>query len=140
MKIKEIQKNKLKNEVKKLRNKRLITITAMSEGENYIVLYQFDDKDIFMLKLKFLKKDHHVDSIIDTFPGADIMERELHDLFGIEFKGNPNMDHHLFLSEDLRGRPDVHDVVLRHVRFREVLEKTEHLDIPRGDPHRGYLA
>lgn len=105
MKIKKIQKSSLKSEVRKLRDKRLITITAMSEGKDYIVFYQFDGKDLFMLELKFPKKDHHVDSIVDIFPGADIMERELHDLFGIEFKGNPNMDHKLFLSDDWKGHP-----------------------------------
>lgn len=109
MEIKKVQKNKLKNEVKKLRKKRLITITAMSKGKDYIVMYQFDDKNLFILELKFPKKENHIDSITDIFPGADIMERELHDLFGIEFKGNPNMDHHLFLSEDWKKSPPRRD-------------------------------
>lgn len=110
MQIRNIQKSSLKKEVKKLRNKRLITLTAMSEGEYYIVLYQFDGKDkLLTLGLNFPKKENQVDSIIDIFPGADIMEQELHDLFGIEFKGNPNMDHHLFLAEDWKEGPPRRD-------------------------------
>jgi len=105
MKVKKIQKSKLKEEVKKLRSKRLIALTAMVEGNEYVVLYQFDDKDIFMLELRFPKKENHVSSITDIFPGADIMERELHDLFGIEFEGNPNMDHKLFLDDDWKKGP-----------------------------------
>ncbi|MBL7100503.1 MAG: NADH-quinone oxidoreductase subunit C [Nanoarchaeota archaeon] len=109
MKVRKIQKNRLKSEVKNLRNKRLITITAMSEGKEYVVLYQFDDKELFILELRFPKKENHVDSIIDIFPGANIMEQELHDLFGIEFKGNPNMDHKLFLAEDWEEGPPRRD-------------------------------
>ena len=105
MKISKTEKSRLKDEIKRLRDKRLIAITAMSEGTDYIVLYQFDDKDLFMLELRFPKKDRHVDSIADIFPGADIMERELHDLFGIEFIGNPNMEHKLFLAEDWKRGP-----------------------------------
>lgn len=106
MKVKKVTKNSLKSEVKKLRNKRLIALTAMVEGEEYIVLYQFDEPNsLFMLELRFPKKEHHVDSIADIFPGADIMERELHDLFGIEFDGNSNMEHKLFLAEDWKKGP-----------------------------------
>jgi len=109
MKVKKVQKNRLKSEIKKLRNKRLIAVTAMSEGKDFVVLYQFDEKDLFMLEIRFPKKDNHLDSITDVFPGADIMERELHDLFGIEFDGNPNMDHKLFLADDWEEGPPRRD-------------------------------
>ena len=109
MKKRKITKSSLKKEVAKLRNKRLITVTAMVEGKEYIVLYQFDGKEIFMLELRFPKKKNHVDSIVDIFPGADLMERELHDLFGIEFDGNPNMEHKLFLAEDWEEGPPRRD-------------------------------
>lgn len=105
MKVKKVTKNKLKEEVGKLRNKRLIALTAMIERDEYVVLYQFDDEDLFMLELRFPKKENHVDSVTEFFPGADIMERELHDLFGIEFDGNPNMEHKLFLADDWKAGP-----------------------------------
>lgn len=109
MKTRKITKSSLKEEVAKLRSKRLIALTAMVERNEYVVLYQFDDKDLFMLELRFPKKEHHVDSIVDIFPGADIMERELHDLFGIEFDGNPNMEHKLFLADDWKAGPPRRD-------------------------------
>jgi len=105
-----VQKNSLLREIKKLRSKRLITITAKVEGEEYILLYQFDDvKDIFNLELRFPKSENKVDSIYKIFPGADIMEREVHDLYGVEFEGNPNMEHKLFLPEDWEGDPPRRD-------------------------------
>lgn len=109
MKVRNIVKSSLKEEVEKLRNKRLIALTAMVEGEEYVVLYQFDDKDLFVLELRFPKKENHVDSITDIFPGADIMEREIHDLFGIEFEGNINMVHKLFLADDWEAGPPRRD-------------------------------
>lgn len=111
MKIRTIQKSQLKREVEKLKNKRLITLTAMVYGLNYHLLYQFDEKGtIFILKMIFPKSKNHVESIINIFPSANIMERELHDLFGIEFDGNPNMDHKLFLADDWKEKPPRRDV------------------------------
>ncbi|MBS7618904.1 NADH-quinone oxidoreductase subunit C, partial [Candidatus Bathyarchaeota archaeon] len=40
-----------------------------------------------------------VDSIVDVMPGASFHEREVHDLLGVEFKGNPNLNR-ILLSED----------------------------------------
>jgi len=107
MKVRKIIKGNLLNEVEKLRkNKRLIAVTATVEGNDYNLFYQFDDKNgIYILKIIFSKKENHIASIINIFPSANIMERELHDLFGIEFDGNPNMSHKLFLAEDWEDKP-----------------------------------
>ncbi len=101
MQIAKIKKSALKKEVQKLRTKRLITISATVEGKDFVLFYQFNDpKDVIMLALKFPKKENQVDSIIQIFPGANIMEREIHDLFGIDFEGNPNMNKRLFLADE----------------------------------------
>nr|WP_232203820.1 NADH-quinone oxidoreductase subunit C [Caldivirga maquilingensis] len=41
-----------------------------------------------------------VPSIIDIYPGADYQERELHDLFGVWFDGNPWMGNNFLLDPD----------------------------------------
>ena len=41
-----------------------------------------------------------VPSIIDIYPGADYQERELHDLFGVWFDGNPWMGRNFILDPD----------------------------------------
>ena len=110
MKIRKISKKLLLNQAKSLRSKRLITISATIEGEECNLFYQFHQNDqLFMLKLTFPKEEHHVPSIIKIFPNANIYEREIHDLFGIEFEGNPNLDHHLFLSDKWDAGPPRRD-------------------------------
>jgi NADH-quinone oxidoreductase subunit B len=41
-----------------------------------------------------------VPSIIDLYPGADYQERELYDLFGVWFEGNPWMGSNFLLDPD----------------------------------------
>ncbi|MBU4502026.1 MAG: NADH-quinone oxidoreductase subunit C [Nanoarchaeota archaeon] len=110
MKLKKITKKQLRNEAKKLRSRRLITISAQVIGNENHLFYHFDDnKEVISLELVFPKSENHVDSIIKIFPNANIFERELHDLFGIEFDGNPNMDHHLFLADEWKEGPPRRD-------------------------------
>lgn len=43
------------------------------------------------IKSFFPKKDPKIDSATPVFPGANWMERETYDFFGIQFKGHPNL-------------------------------------------------
>jgi NADH-quinone oxidoreductase subunit C len=43
-----------------------------------------------------------IDSICDLFPGLDWHEREIHEMFGVFFKGHPNMNL-LILPDELEG-------------------------------------
>ena len=100
MEIKNINRKNLKNEIEKLKNKRLITITAIENTNSFTLIYHFHDKgkEIISLKLE-INKDEEPDSIVSWFPSANIYEREIHDLFGIHFKDNPFLDHNLFLDD-----------------------------------------
>jgi NADH-quinone oxidoreductase subunit C len=50
------------------------------------------------------KDDPVIDSITDLFGGAEWHERETHDMFGIDFAGNPNLTP-IYLPEGFIGHP-----------------------------------
>ena len=58
-----------------------------------------------------------VDSVVAIFPGADWNEREVHEMFGIGFAGNPNL-RSLYLPSGFEGHPLRKDYPLlsRHVK------------------------
>jgi len=45
-----------------------------------------------------------LDSIVDLFKGAELHENEIFDLFGIVFKGHPNL-RRMFMPDDWNGYP-----------------------------------
>jgi NADH-quinone oxidoreductase subunit C len=45
-----------------------------------------------------------LDSIVDLYAGAELHENEIFDLFGIVFKGHPNL-RRMFMPEDWNGFP-----------------------------------
>jgi len=60
----------------------------------------------FRLKARCASRDPSIESLSDIYSGANWFEREAYDLFGIEFKGHPNMKrilcHHEFEGHPLR--------------------------------------
>lgn len=49
-----------------------------------------------------------IDSVVDLFPTADFQEREVHDFFGILFRGHPDL-RRILLPEDYQGWPQRRD-------------------------------
>jgi len=45
-----------------------------------------------------------VKSLVSLWPSANASEREVHDLFGVEFQGHPNLSR-MLLPEDWKGHP-----------------------------------
>ncbi len=65
-----------------------------SEGREFAVVYQLHSwKNNIRLRLKgYLPKDNlHIHSITDLFAGANWMERETYDFFGIIFDNHPDL-------------------------------------------------
>jgi NADH-quinone oxidoreductase subunit C len=62
--------------------------------------------------------DDAVPSIVEVFPGANWYERELFDLFGINFEGHPNMTR-MMMPDDWEGHPLRRDYPIggEHVDF-----------------------
>ncbi|WP_128378720.1 NADH-quinone oxidoreductase subunit C [Streptomyces cavernae] len=66
---------------------RLVTITAVPEaGDALRIIYHWD-ADGELLNLSTTVMSGHVPTISDIVPGADWVEREIHDYYGLEFDG-----------------------------------------------------
>ena len=64
-------------------------------------LHNFYKNHRIRLKIFFSTQDSYVDSIIDLYSGANWMERETFDFFGIHFKGHPNLTRILNMEDML---------------------------------------
>jgi NADH-quinone oxidoreductase subunit C len=54
-------------------------------------LYSIENRLQLRLRVEVPEDDPDVDSIVDLFPCANFLEREVYDLLGIRFKGHPNL-------------------------------------------------
>jgi len=69
--------------------------TAIDRADGTEILYHFEfDKANVIVSLRVFtpeRKNPQFDSITPIFPGAEWIEREMHELFGIDFKGHPGL-------------------------------------------------
>ena len=94
-----------RKEIEKLKDFRLITVSALDSRGCYHLLYHFDIGVIKTIKVLIPEKKPIIPSIMDILPSAEFYEREIHDFFGIEFKGNPKLHEKMFLPDDWNDRP-----------------------------------
>ena len=88
----------------------LVDLCGVDMGEDesprfYVVyhLRNMDTKDQLRVKVG-LSDGASVPSCCELWKGADWMEREVYDMFGIRFDGHPNLTR-LYLPEDFPGHP-----------------------------------
>lgn len=72
-----------------------------------VVYHLFSSKDFSRVRIKVaISEGETIDSIVGFWKGADWFEREAYDMFGIVFKGHPNLrrilTHHEFVGHPLR--------------------------------------
>lgn len=67
-------------------------------------LYSIEKRLQLRLRVEVPEDDPEVDSIVDLFPCANFLEREVYDLLGIRFKGHPNLKR-ILLPENWVGYP-----------------------------------
>ena len=75
------------------------------------VLYEMLDMhevDRISVKVRVPVDAPRVPTIVDLFPGADWDEREVYDMFGIEFEGHPDL-RRILMPEDFEGHPQRRD-------------------------------
>lgn len=64
-------------------------------------LHNFYKNHRIRLKIFFSTQESYVDSLVDLYSGANWMERETFDFFGIHFKGHPNLTRILNMEDML---------------------------------------
>jgi NADH-quinone oxidoreductase subunit C len=74
-------------------------------------------RDRVRLRVNLNGKDPVVDSLVPVWPGANWLEREIFDLFGIRFNGHPDL-RRILLPDDWEGYPLRRDYPV--VGFRDV--------------------
>ncbi len=67
-------------------------------------LYSIKHKHRIMLKALIKEKDPNVDSVVPIWVGADWLERETCDMYGIVFNGHPDL-RRILMPEDWEGYP-----------------------------------
>ncbi len=82
---------------------RFVIATVIDSDHYYEILYHFShDETGTVLTVKSLIRDREkpsVESISPVIPGAQWIEREMHDLMGVEFRNHPDM-RRLILADD----------------------------------------
>lgn len=79
-----------------------------------------------------------IDTIVAIYPGADWNEREVHEMFGIGFEGNPNL-RPIYLPTGFEGHPLRKDYPLlaRHVKPWPGIVDVEPMPDEGGDEEEG---
>ena len=82
---------------------RFVIATGIDSDDCFEIIYHYSyDETGCVVNLKTFIRDHEnpqVESIAPFLPAAEWIEREMHDLLGIEFKNHPDM-RRLILADD----------------------------------------
>ena len=85
-------------------------------------------RDRLRLQVRLSSDDPVVDSLVPVWPGANWLEREIFDLFGIRFNGHPDL-RRILMPDDWEGHPlrkdfpvegyrDIPSIATRYTRNR----------------------
>jgi NADH:ubiquinone oxidoreductase subunit C len=85
------------------------------------VLYSTKHKQGLIIKSNISRVDARIDSVVDLWEGFDFQEREVLDLFGIQFTGHPNPTR-IMMWEGFPGYPLRKDYVHVTDRYDSGLE------------------
>ena len=77
----------------------LEAITGLDAGDHFEVIAHVGRDVSVAVKAVVPKDDPRIDSIVDVFKGAEIYEREVWEMLGVTFEGNPQL-RRVFLPED----------------------------------------
>jgi NADH-quinone oxidoreductase subunit C len=71
-------------------------------------LLDMDRVDRISVKARLHTSEPRIDSVVELFPGAEFPEREVYDMFGVEFDGHPDL-RRILMPEDYEGFPQRRD-------------------------------
>jgi len=94
-------------DVKALGFDRFGFVTAVDFGDDFELVYRLQAPAFgvgLFLKTEVPRDEAVIESLTDLWPAADWQEREVFDLFGIEFRGHPDL-RRILLPEDWVGHP-----------------------------------
>ena len=97
------------------------------EFELVYVLFSFETHNRVVVKTR-VREWESIDSVTSVWPGADWLEREIYDMFGVRFEGHPNLKR-ILLPEDWAGFPLRKDY---DMRLQDVEWVRKHLGIESG--------
>lgn len=95
-------------------------------------LYSIKHRHRIRLKAGVPEEDTNIDSVTSVWIGADWHEREAYDMYGINFKGHPDL-RRILMPEDWEGHPQRKDYPLKgpsneYKGYRELKELHKHDD------------
>ena len=98
-----------------------LPVEIRSERFELVVnLLSHQKRERVRLRIQVPESDPTVPTLFDIFPGTEALEREVHDLFGINFDGHPDMTR-ILMPENWQGHPlrKDYDVGKIPVQFKE---------------------
>jgi NADH-quinone oxidoreductase subunit C len=98
-------------ELKEIGFDRFGMVTAVDYGDDLELVYRLQSSRFgvgLFLKTEVPKDEAVMETITDLWPGADWQEREVYDMFGIEFRGHPDL-RRILLPDDWVGHPLLKD-------------------------------
>ena len=106
------------------------TATHWPKDEEFEVVYMlFSLKTNGRVRVKIrIKEWEPIESLVSVWPGANWLEREAYDMFGIQFANHPNLER-ILLPEDWVGFPLRKDY---DIRLQDVEWVRKHLGIDSG--------
>lgn len=86
----------------------MFCISGVDIQDKLMVVYHLESTSLkHQIVLKTATADREkpeLDSVVDLYKGAELHENEIFDLFGIVFKGHPNL-RRMFMPDDWNGFP-----------------------------------
>ena len=99
---------------------------------NYILTTEMRDKNL-MLEVDITREESQMPTLLTLFPQAEVMERDLHEMYGITFRGNPTL--YDFALENWHNTPplrrefDTLEYVNEQFNFREGREDNKDVKV-----------
>jgi NADH/F420H2 dehydrogenase subunit C len=79
-------------------------VDMLDHLETVYHVHELTHKRILQLRVYIDKQHPEVESIVSVWPGANWLEREVYDLFGIRFPGHPDL-RRILLDDEFAGYP-----------------------------------